>query len=98
MAIEEWKKAREVVQQGHYLQTNKITPLSYLYLCELALAAWEGEKKVVMNMERASELLGCNPQTIMILRKKLQDAGLIEVEKAYPHKYSNRHRLLFLDV
>ena len=98
MAIEEWRKCREVVQRGGYLQNKQITPLCYLFLCELALAAWEGEKKVVMNMERASELLGCNPQTIMILRKKLQDVGLLEVEKAYPHKYSNRHRLLFLDV
>ena len=71
MAIEEWRKCREVVQRGGYLQNKQITPLCYLFLCELALAAWEGEKKVVMNMERASELLGCNPQTIMILRKKI---------------------------
>lgn len=100
MAIEEWRKCREIVQKGGYLQTKQITPLSYLFLCELALAAWKGERKVVMTMEKASELLGCNPTSIIVLRKRLEAAGLIEVERVYPNPKSpctNTHRLLFLD-
>lgn len=100
MAIEEWRKCREIVQKGGYLQTKQITPLCYLFLCELALAAWKGERKTVMTMEKASELLGCNPTSIIVLRKRLEAAGLIEVERVYPNPKSpctNTHRLLFLD-